>query len=497
MKHQKSSIIYLIIVAILFLAFVVVFDTFPRTKISQLEKRELATFPEFSWESLANGTFTSKVSSWFSDSEPFRDELMTLSMQIKDLIGIAPTEDNIKFHAPEPTAKADPPKKEEKKKTEEPDDSADDNSETDENTMEENAKIANAGIIVIGKDQNVRALMAYGGEATGCTGYAEVANYYKQTFPQANVYCMVIPTSIAYYCPEKVKKHTKPQLPTIRNVIAHLDPEVKPVNVYFTLKRHKDEDIYLRTDHHWSPLGGYYAAQTFAKVAGVPFKDLKHYEQHVVHGYVGSMYGYSKDISVKNAPEDFVYYIPKDVEYNTTYIVYTINKNYQVTGESKPAQGPFFYKYKDGNGGAYCTMMGGDTKITQVRTSTQNGRRLMILKDSFGNMLPGYLFYSFEEIHVIDGRYFTKDMVSYVNENKITDILFANNIFSAYSNSTCNKYRKFINQQWSKSPEKSEEPKADETVEKSEKHEESKISESSKISENSEPTDSSATSESF
>jgi hypothetical protein len=116
MKHQKSSIIYLIIVAILFLAFVVVFDTFPRTKISQLEKRELATFPEFSWESLADGTFTSKVSSWFSDSEPFRDELMTLSMQIKDLIGIAPTEDNIKFHAPEPTAKAESPQKEEKKK---------------------------------------------------------------------------------------------------------------------------------------------------------------------------------------------------------------------------------------------------------------------------------------------------------------------------------------------------------------------------------------------
>ena len=68
MKHQKSSIIYLIIIAIIFLAFVVVFDTFPRTKISQLEKRELATFPQFSWESLADGSFTNKISSWFSDS---------------------------------------------------------------------------------------------------------------------------------------------------------------------------------------------------------------------------------------------------------------------------------------------------------------------------------------------------------------------------------------------------------------------------------------------
>lgn len=479
MKHQKSHIVYLLIIAIVFVAFIVVFDTFPRTRISQLEKRELATFPKFSWKSLADGSFTSNVSSWFSDSEPFRDQLMTLSMQIKDLIGIAPTEDNIKFHAPEPAAKADPSKEKEAKKAEkaeEPDDSMDDNSDTDENTLEENAKIAHAGIIVVGKDENVRALMAYGGETTGCTGYAEVANFYKQTFPNVNVYCMVIPTSIAYYCPEKVKKHTKPQLPTIRNVIAHLDPDVKPVNIYFTLKKHKDEDIYLRTDHHWSPLGGYYAAQTFAKIAGVPFKDLKHYEQHVVHGYVGSMYGYSKDIAVKNAPEDFVYYTPTNVEYNTTYIVYTINKSYQVTGESRPVQGPFFYKYKDGNGGAYCTMMGGDSKITQVRTSTKNGRRLIILKDSFGNMLPGYLFYSFEEIHVIDGRYFTKDMVTYVNENKITDILFANNIFSAYSNSTCKAYKRFINQQWSKSAEKKEEPKAEQQAEKKEEAEQTEES---------------------
>jgi hypothetical protein len=103
-------------------------------------------------------------------------------------------------------------------------------------------------------------------------------------------------------------------------------------------------------------------------------------------------------------------------------------------------------KYKDGSGGAYCTFMGGDSKITQVRTSTKNGRRVIILKDSFGNAIPGYLFFSFEEIHVIDNRYFTKNMVNYVRENKITDILFANNIFSAYSPKICNKYSAFLTQ---------------------------------------------------
>ena len=277
----------------------------------------------------------------------------------------------------------------------------------------------------------------------------KAANKYKEVFgSKVNIYCMVIPTAVEFYCPDKAKKRTNRQLPTIRNVVAHLDPGVKPVDVYTTLGKHADEDIYLRTDHHWSPLGGYYAAQEFARVAGVPFKDLSHYERRVTHGYVGSMYGYSKDISIKNAPEDFVYYVPKGVEYTTTYTNYTINKNYQVTGEGKPYKAAFFFKFKDGHGGAYCTMMGGDTKLTQVRTSTHNGRRVIILKDSFGNMLPGYLFFSFEEVHVIDSRYFTKDIIAYVEENKITDILFANNIFKAYSSHTYGSYLRFLHQQW-------------------------------------------------
>jgi len=101
--------------------------------------------------------------------------------------------------------------------------------------------------------------------------------------------------------------------------------------------------------------------------------------------------------------------------------------------------------------------MGGDTKLTQVRTSTNNGRRVLILKDSFGNAIPGYLFFSFEEVHVVDFRYFTKNMMAYVEENHITDILFANNIFNAYSSHTYRNYARFLAQKaGTYSPEKIE-----------------------------------------
>jgi hypothetical protein len=124
---------------------------------------------------------------------------------------------------------------------------------------------------------------------------------------------------------------------------------------------------------------------------------------------------------------------------------YTLDEEFHVTGQSKPYKSKYFFSFKDGSGAAYTTFMGGDIKLTKVETSTHNGRRLLVFKDSFGNAVPGYLFYSFEEIHVADFRYFTKDVVSYVDENHITDILFANNITNTCVNYTYSRYRKFLN----------------------------------------------------
>ena len=277
--------------------------------------------------------------------------------------------------------------------------------------------------------------------------YAEAANEYKKVFgPGVNVYCMVIPTAVEFYCPDKAKSRSNGERPIINNIHEHLDKDVHAVDVYTVLGQHVEEDIYLRTDHHWAPLGACYAAQEFARVAKVPFRPLSDYQRQVVHRYVGSMYGYSKDVSLKDNPEDFVYYLPQNVKYTTTYIDYEINEDYEVVAEGKPHTGIFFYKFNDGNGGAYCTFMGGDTRITKVVTDTKNKRRVLILKDSFGNALPGYLFYSFEEVHVVDFRYFTKNMQEYVRENKITDILFAHNIFNAYSPSICRRFVRFLNQ---------------------------------------------------
>ena len=452
--HRGSHILYLVIVGVVFVSLTIIFLFFPRTRFSELEKRDLATFPIITEFSDDLSLYTSAISHWFSDSEPFRDEFMTLSMMFRDFIrfNVPGDDESVSFRPTTQVTDNVPP-------TEDGPDIQPD-SASDTSSVDDNAKVAAAGIFIVGTGENVRALMAYGGSPQAAQAYVNTVNAYAQALPGVNVYALPIPTSTEFYLPEKVAKSSKPQKPTIDHIRNGLNG-ARFVDAYSQLANHKDEDIYFRTDHHWAPLGAFYAAKALAETAGVPFRNLDSYTRKVVHNYVGSMYGYSKDISVKKAPEDFVYYVPKGVNEKTTYITFKLDKNFRIESESAPYAGRFFHEYKDGSGAAYCTFMGGDMHLVKISTGTPGNRRLLVLKDSFGNPIPSFLFYSFNEIHVVDFRYFTKNMKKYVSDNGITDVVLVFNIFNTCSGSMMNKIRNYLT--WKgdfESPEKDEEEKS-------------------------------------
>ncbi|MCQ2136329.1 MAG: DHHW family protein [Bacteroidales bacterium] len=335
-----------------------------------------------------------------------------------------------------------------------------------EDEVDAKVRFATSGIIITGQDSTTRAMSTFHGSAGSGATYVGVVNKYKEMLgSRVNVWCMPIPTAIEYYCPSSVASRNKSQRAMIENMMSSL-VGAKGVNICDVMASHKREDIYLRTDHHWAPLGGFYAAQAFAKAAGVPFRGLDAYEKRVVPGYVGSMFGYSKDINVKKNPEDFVYYVPTGATYTTTFITYYTDEDLHVTGESKPFQASFFKNYKGNN--AYLNFMGTDCTLVKVQTGVNNGRRLLIMKDSFGNTLPGYMFYSFEEVHVVDYRYFTKNILKYIDENKITDILFANNTFAVCTSYTSRSYSRFLTTAGGYTLKPVEEKQAADTVKKDE-----------------------------
>ena len=466
-RRRRSNAAYLASLLVTFEAICMGLLILPRSTESITEKRELAEFPELTPDSYFSGDFAEGVSEWFSDTVPFRDELTGISTELRELRGFR--QDGIRLHnvgtvqtstpeqstpeqpeepqqsAPEQsTSEQSAPTAEQPAVTERPviTTAAPDENQPEEINPDDAVTITNNGIAVVG----TRALMLYGGSYSVGERYAEVVNKYKQALPDVNVYSMVIPTSCEFYSPDSVAAYCGSELDNINHVYGCLQNDVVSVDVYTPLSSHKNEDIYLRTDHHWAPLGAYYAAQAFAEAAGVPFADISQYEQRVVHDYVGTMYGYTGDIVLKNNPEDFVYYVPKNVDYTTTYYDYIL-KDGKIVGAAEPYEANFFIKYGDGNGMAYCTFMGGDAKVVKVSYDAGTGRKLAIFKDSYGNALPGYLMGSFDEIYVIDMRYFTHNAVDFLTENGVTDVLIANNAFHAATASTVTYYDNFLTQQ--------------------------------------------------
>lgn len=403
----------------------------PRSTISYEENRLLAEKPKFSLTSLLDGSYTSGWSEYYNDTVPFRSKLKKTISAMMQWTGVQSEEDTVFFgNVPQVQKKTATPAA-----TTEPAETtvaAVGNSDetatepavtttvvtTTEDPNDEPAAEIGEGIILDHK----RAVCVYGGSFSVGQDYAETLNAYQQDLgSDVQVYSLVAPTAVSYYLPEEYANYTASETENIDNINSYLN-SVKPVDAYNALKPHTAEAIYARTDHHWLPLGAYYAAEAFAKVADVPFASLSDYDTATKKDYVGSMYTYTESAVLLDNPEEFTYYIPKN-KYKTTYYS---------TSFTDPTEGDLLMNL-DGydNSMYYLVFMGGDDKITHVETDCKNGRTLVIFKDSYGNALVPCLTSSFENIYVCDMRYFELNAIDFCKQVDCTDLLFAMNTFSA------------------------------------------------------------------
>lgn len=399
---------------------------------SHEENRELTKRPAFSISSYLDGSFTSQFSEYFNDTVPMRSTFKGVIADFRASLGI-PYDDGVELVGDIPVMEEEPEMTDAPVTTEpvstEPSSAAD--SEATEATeteppateaptepeMEDNGEIANNILIV--KD---RGIMLYGGGKSRGQAYAEILNRYKTELGEnVNVYSLVAPTAVSYYLPKKYEDSSASEKENIDHINSFLQG-VTPVDAYSNLEQHKDEAIYSRTDHHWQPLGAYYAAEAFAEAAGVPFAPLSEYQTVEKEGYVGTLYGYTNKAVFKNNPEPFIYYVPQNT-YTTTYY------NTDMTNEREASL--LINLDNLPSSSWYLVFMGGDERITHIQTDCTNGRKLIIIKDSYGNAMVPCLTQSFEEIWVVDMRFFKPGVIDFIKEKGITDVLFAMNTFSA------------------------------------------------------------------
>lgn len=266
-------------------------------------------------------------------------------------------------------------------------------------------------LLIVKQDDHWRAMkMFVGGSGDS---YVKGLNTLREKLDDSvNIYSMPVPTACEFYTPSSFSDYYVSQEKCFSDISKRLSKDIKSIDICSVLKKHTEEHIYSRTDHHWQPLGAYYAAEAFAKAAGVPYNDISKYYKVTDEDYIGTLYTFSGDDRLKNDPEKFTYYKPKE---RIPAHYYDKNFGYQYEGELIVL----------GNmDNSYSRFLGGDSNSVKLMTGVNNGRKLLVIKDSFGNAEIPFYVGSFEEIYVLDIRDFKKNIVNFVNDLGITDVLF-------------------------------------------------------------------------
>lgn len=89
-----------------------------------------------------------------------------------------------------------------------------------------------------------------------------------------------------------------------------------------------------------------------------------------------------------------------------------------------------FASYATSGPNTYSVFLHGDFPLLHVQTSNNTGRKIMIIKESFGNAFAPFLVSHYDDVYIVDQRYFELGVEDFVRENGITDLLFLNNIFA-------------------------------------------------------------------
>lgn len=387
----------------------VLFFIFPRQEVSDFEKRKLSPMPLFSWDAMLHGKYIDSIDLYAADHFPFREELVEFSFNMKEWRGIKNKE--IAFYNATDIKK---PESIDPRKV--ADTAVTDTALSDTVAGPPGEEVNNLFIY------EGRAMEIFGGNCNMAQSYARTINKYQTALQGKGVqiYDIAVPSSIEFFAPGQYKKQYSTEKKNIDCVYGALDPNVKGVDAYSSIAAHTNENIYFRTDHHWTGLGAYYAYTAYCTSAGLTPLSLDQMEHKQKTGYLGSLYWLTRDSRLKENPDTVDYWkIPG--KYKTTV--------YHKGNETKGYVGSIYAESASGANG-YGVFLGGDWPLMKIESENKNGKKAVVVKNSYGNPFSTYLPYHYETVYVVDYRYYGGSLLELIEKEKITDLVFLNGVFS-------------------------------------------------------------------
>lgn len=77
----------------------------------------------------------------------------------------------------------------------------------------------------------------------------------------------------------------------------------------------------------------------------------------------------------------------------------------------------------------YSVFLGGDFPWGVIKTNVKNKKHILVLKDSYANAFIPFLLPHYEEIYFIDPRHFKTNLLQFIKDKSINDVLMLNGSF--------------------------------------------------------------------
>ena len=227
-----------------------------------------------------------------------------------------------------------------------------------------------------------------------CLAYAEIVNRIAATLPSTKVYDETVPSMAEFYGPAPVYND---QISGMKLIYENLNTNIMTVNAVKEMWAHAGEKLYFNTDHHWTQRGAYYAYKALMEAKGEDIPPLESFPTQNIDDFVGSWTSFVKG----TAGESILTSHPELMERFMPIVQYTGD----VYSDMEMTQRSFAAQVINTSDRAYSTFIMGDQPITKFVTQAGTGEKAVLLKESYGDAFATWLINNYDELYVIDPRY--------------------------------------------------------------------------------------------
>lgn len=238
---------------------------------------------------------------------------------------------------------------------------------------------------------------------------------FAQNHPEQKMSLMLVPTAGMILSDKLPKGAPMFNQENAYEIVSRNLHDISFVDLNSLFGLHRAESLYYKTDHHWTTYGAFLAYCAWCEMNGQSVDRDAFEIETVTEEFQGTLH--SKVLGTHCAFDKIELYkrkneAPYRVEYNfgktQSDSVYDLERLSQ----------------KD----KYQVFFGGNYPEITIKTAQANNRHLLVIKDSFANAFVPFLLNDYETIHIIDPRYYHRDIDEYICENGINECLFLYNI---------------------------------------------------------------------